>query len=143
MLAALTMDNVLPYIPSAVATSFPHSARPAHNISPVAPTFSPERLQEKCHLLTPDDEVTSKSFETDLPSQRVTFLTDSRLWGQIRKHTLVGCYYWTVVPFNTHREGICRIKFSSVVLEIVDVGELPFCFMITHSRCLIWAHPIH
>ncbi|XP_060190190.1 uncharacterized protein LOC132619266 isoform X4 [Lycium barbarum] len=78
--AAQTMDNVVPYIPSAVPTFSPHSARPAHNISTLVPAFRPERSQDKCHLLTPDDEVTSnlKSLETDLLSQRVPFVTDSR-----------------------------------------------------------------
>ncbi|XP_060190187.1 uncharacterized protein LOC132619266 isoform X2 [Lycium barbarum] len=79
--AAQTMDNVVPYIPSAVPTFSPHSARPAHNISTLVPAFRPERSQDKCHLLTPDDEVTSnlKSLETDLLSQRVPFVTDSSL----------------------------------------------------------------
>ncbi|XP_060189444.1 transcriptional corepressor LEUNIG-like isoform X2 [Lycium barbarum] len=53
----------------------------AHNISPVVPAFRPEKSQDKCHLLTADDEVTSnlKSLETDLPSQRVPFVTNSSL----------------------------------------------------------------
>ncbi|XP_060189445.1 uncharacterized protein LOC132618401 isoform X3 [Lycium barbarum] len=79
--AAQAMDNVVPYIYSIVPTSSPHSARPAHNISPVVPAFRPEKSQDKCHLLTADDEVTSnlKSLETDLPSQRVPFVTNSSL----------------------------------------------------------------
>ncbi|XP_060189449.1 uncharacterized protein LOC132618401 isoform X7 [Lycium barbarum] len=87
--AAQAMDNVVPYIYSIVPTSSPHSARPAHNISPVVPAFRPEKSQDKCHLLTADDEVTSnlKSLETDLPSQRVPFVTNSRnelcRWNQI------------------------------------------------------------
>ncbi|KAJ8531552.1 hypothetical protein K7X08_026986 [Anisodus acutangulus] len=72
--AARTVDNVVPHIPSAVPTSSPHSARPAHNISPVVLAYSPEQ----CQRMTPEDDVTSnlKLHVMDCPSQKVPFVTD-------------------------------------------------------------------
>ncbi|KAJ8531555.1 hypothetical protein K7X08_026989 [Anisodus acutangulus] len=72
--ATRTMDNVVPHTPSVVLASSPHSARRAHKISLLAAAFSPERMQEKCHLMTPEDEVTSKMVRL---SQPVPFVTDS------------------------------------------------------------------
>ncbi|MCE3049663.1 WD40 repeat domain 95 [Datura stramonium] len=75
-IAARTVDNVVYHIPSTVPTSSPHSARTAHNISPVLPNFSPEGSQEQRLLRISEEDL--RFVEMDNPSQRVPFMTDSR-----------------------------------------------------------------